>query len=413
MDQILRGSIILAVGNLSVRTIGHFYRILMGRMLPPPEFGVLNLVLSVQYLGMMLSSSGIAPAIAKFTAEESAKKNYEKRNMMISSSFFYFTLGGAFLGTIFYFSSQIIPEELSLPLKISALALPFGFSIAVFTGTFQGLLKMSRVAMILVSQQFLRIGFAIPLVFICASATYAILGSTIGFAVALLIAYAFFKKMGIRLGTIKFDYFKDVFYFSVPISFATFLFFVLAYADILLLGFFLSSHDVGIYSAASPTSRLILAFSMALCAVLIPSVSRLKATGNFQKIKERTFSSYKILFFVLVPVVAISVCFSDPIICFLFGDEYSGASKPFEILVLGTAFLSLYSVNSGILQGLGRPEELVKILAITAILDISLNFFLIPKFGIIGAAIASATSFCFVGIVSTMLIIKMKAGIAL
>jgi Na+-driven multidrug efflux pump len=46
----------------------------------------------------------------------------------------------------------------------------------------------------------------------------------------------------------------------------------------------------------------------------------------------------------------------------------------------------------------------MKILTITAILDILLNILLIPKLGIVGAAAASTTSFAFAGLASVLLL---------
>lgn len=410
MRDILKGGLLLTASNLVVRVAGYFYRIIMGRMLAPYEFGILNLALPLQYMVVILTSSGIAPAIAKFVSQHEAKEEYKEKSLVISSSLVYYTLTGLILGLGFYLLASPIgtyffgnPDAV-LPIKISSIALPFGFLIAVYTGVFQGFKKVDYMASVLLFQQIARIAFAIFLTLMSATAASAILGSTLGFVVAVPLAYFLFRKLGQKFSNHSFEAFKEVFSFSIPVSVTAISAFVLAYVDILLLGYFLTPTEVGIYSAASPTSRLVLAFSVALYAVLIPSISELKAKKDARKTREHIAYSYKISLAVLIPATIFSVAFSELIIGLLFGQEYTGASRPFEILVIGTAFLGIFTVNSGIFQGLGKPKIPMKILTITAILDILLNILLIPKLGIVGAAAASTTSFAFAGLASVLLL---------
>jgi stage V sporulation protein B len=180
--------------------------------------------------------------------------------------------------------------------------------------------------------------------------------------------------------------------------------FVLAYIDILLLGYFLSVDEVGIYSTASPTSRLVMAFSTALYAVMLPSVSETVAKRDATQLREYIRYAYKLSIAILLPVTLVSVILSEPIITTIFGARYAAAAAPFEILVVGTAFLGIFTLNSSIFQGVGRPGIPMAVLISTAVLDAVLNLILIPKFGIIGAAAASTLSFVFAGVGSTILL---------
>jgi stage V sporulation protein B len=404
--------LILTASNLIVRLAGYLYRVVMGRMLTPYEFGILNLALPIQYMIVILSSSGIAPAIAKFVSEYEGKQDYERRDMVISSSLVFYTLVGLIAGVLFYLASPFIglhifnEPRVIVPLQIASIALPFGMVVAVYTGIFQGFKRMEYMGGTLVIEQLLRVFFAVLLVSFGLTAANAILGSTLGFIAALPIAYLIFRKMGLRLSSYSFNEFKRIFRFSLPVSATALSAFVLAYIDILLLGYFLSAHEVGIYSAASPTSRVVMAFSTALYAVMLPSVSETVAKKDREQLKGYIAYAYKLSLVILVPVTIASILLSGPIIALLFGTQYQGATAPFEILVVGTAFLGIFTLNSGIFQGAGKPGVPMAILVSTAVLDIVLNVVLIPKLGIIGAATASTLSFVFAGLVSTLLLIS-------
>lgn len=410
MNDILKGSMILTSSNLLVRVLGYLYRVIASRMLTRSEFGILNLALPIQYMVVILSSSGIAPAISKFVSECEAKKDFKKRDLVISSSLVFYILIGAALGLAFYLASPYIGlyifnnERAIVPLKIASIALPFGMLVAVYTGIFQGFKRMEYMGGTLVLEQVLRVVFAVLLLSTGFSAVNAILGSTLGFIAVLPIAYMLFRRMGLKISHYSFNEFKKIFRFSLPVSATALAAFVLAYIDILLLGYFLSVDEVGIYSTASPTSRMVMAFSTALYAVMLPSVSETVAKRDATQLREYIRYAYKLSIAILLPVTLVSVILSEPIITTIFGARYAAAVAPFEILVVGTAFLGIFTLNSSIFQGVGRPGIPMAVLISTAVLDAVLNLILIPKFGIIGAAAASTLSFVFAGVGSTILL---------
>ena len=412
MRKIIEGSLILAFSNTLVRVIGYVYRVLMGRMLTPYEYGLLNLALPLQYMIMILTSSGVAPGIAKFVAEYDAVDDEESLNYVISSSLLYFPLIGLLLGLVLFFLARPIgiylfhDVNVIIPLQISAMALPFGMGISVYTGIFQGFKKIEYMSVVLIFEQLLRVVFATFLVFLGWKTIGAISGSSLGFVFALPFAYLLFKHLKLRYTKQGFEQFKEVFYFSIPTSATALAAFALAYIDIICLGILLNPEEVGIYSAASPTSRIILAFSAGLYAILLPSIAEVNAKGSFDKVKGITVDSLKFSLVVLIPVAAISIVFSKEIITLLFGSNYVGAVRAFELLVVGIVFLAIFMVCSAVFQGLSKPGTPMVILILTVVIDAVLNFILIPIYGIEGAALATMISTIFAGVVSLIMLWK-------
>jgi stage V sporulation protein B len=409
-DFIITGSLMLTLSNLGVRLLSYIYRIVMGRLLSPYQYGILNLALPLQFMVIVLTSAGIAPSIAKFISENNAKG--KDVNRLASSCLFYYTLGGIGAGLIFYVVSPLLGRfvfgdvNAILPLQISAVAIPFGIIVSVYTGIFQGLKKVTYMSGVLLFEQGMRVIFALVLVVAAFDAVGAIGGSTLGFAATVPLAYFLFRRTHLRFGDHNFEVFKEVFYFSVPTSITALSSFILAYADILLIGFYMTTTDVGIYSAASPASRLMLAFTMALYAVLIPSVSELSARGAHGEIKRHFKLSILANSIVVLPAALIAIVFSNQIITALFTEKYLMAVPSFEILVVGVAFLSLFMTNSAIFQGMGRPKTPMKILAVFALVDILLNTLLVPLYGIEGAALSTALAGVGAGVVSSILLAK-------
>ncbi len=398
--SILRSTLLLTLTNLAVRTGSYAFRIIMARMLTLYEFGILNLALPLQFFIVILSSAGIAPSIAKFVAEGKEKA--------VSSALFYFTLIALGFSVLTALLSPVIAvnifhdRNVAIPLAIASLALPFAAAIAVLTGAMQGKKKMASFASSLLILQGGRIVFATILVLFFATAGYAVAGSVMGFAFALITAFWLFRGTEIKITKPDFSSFKEVFNFSLPVSITSIAAFALAYLDILMLGAFLSPKEVGIYSVASPTSRLVLAFSSAIYATILPRISGLR--GDKTKIRKVVAYSTRISFVVLFITTVIFIIISKPIILLLFGSRYSQAVNPFRILLFGTFFFGMYTLNSGVFQGMGMPKIPMKILVVSAVLDLILNLALIPNYGIIGAAIASSTSMILAGLSSVLLL---------
>ncbi len=407
---IIAGSLILTLSNVVVRFLSYVYRIVMARMLDPHSYGVLNLALPLQYMVILLTSSGIAPTIAKFVSEKKAKK--EELGSLIESNLFYYTAGGALIGLLFFAFSPVLGNWLfkdqaaTTLLMISSIAIPFAILVSVYTGVFQGFKKVNFMGGVLVFEQTARIGFAVLLVAMGYGVIGAIWGSTFGFIIAVPVAFALFKRLGTGVGRRSLETFKEVFYFSIPTSITALSSFILTYADVLLIGFFLTSLDVGIYSAASPASRLVLAFTTALYAVLLPSVSEVFAKGRVTDIKRYFKLSILAMLFLVVPATIIAFIFSKQIITLLFTETYVQAAFSFQILAVGMLFLSLFMTNSAIFQGMGLAKIPMKILLVSALIDVLLNIILIPSYGIEGAAFSTALASLVAGGASTAMLAK-------
>jgi len=407
---ILTGSIILTLSNVSVRLLSYIFRVAMGRLLSPYEYGVLNLALPLQFMIILLTSAGIAPSIAKYVSDTEGDR--KRLGVLTTSVLYYYGLGAIFLGAVFFVFARPIgifvfsDANAVLPLQLSALAMPFGIVVSVFTGIFQGRRKAHFMSGVLLFEQLLRVLFAVFLVVLGFGAAGAIAGSTLGFIIAIPFAFALFKTLNLKLGRPSYTVFKEVFWFSIPTSVTALSAFILAYADILLIGYFMSPGDVGIYSAASPASRLIFAFTMALYAVLIPTVSEAWVKDGKTAVKKYFKTALFGLAAVVLPATIFSILFSKQIVTMLFTATYLSAAPSFEILVIGAAFLSLFMINSGMFQGLGMPGTPMKILLIFATVDILMNLIFIPSYGIEGAAFATAVASIGAGLVSTVFLAK-------
>jgi O-antigen/teichoic acid export membrane protein len=168
--------------------------------------------------------------------------------------------------------------------------------------------------------------------------------------------------------------------------------------DQLLIGVFLLSRDLGIYTIAVGIASFTGVFSRAVATIVLPTVAG-KSTINEQK-KEIIgfFKRYWILSIVFHLIFAVSVWSILPLI---FGKEYTESVQICQILVIGYFFINAKSVLAEGIQGMGFPEMISVIEVLGMVISLILSLLLIKPFGLIGASIAItiAYSIQFLGVI--------------
>jgi O-antigen/teichoic acid export membrane protein len=166
------------------------------------------------------------------------------------------------------------------------------------------------------------------------------------------------------------------------------------YIDTIMLGGFVSASFIGYYRVAfdliSSTS-LVLAFSTAL----FPIFSRLKG----KRLNRGLRKSVGVTSSLTIPIFLLVFCFSPLIIRILFGTAYNDSSNILRILSVLIVLVPLISLYSHLIVSQNKPKILAKVMLISGLLNIVLNYILITsllKYGFLaavyGAAIATVIS---------------------
>jgi stage V sporulation protein B len=346
----------------------------------------------------MLTSIGIAPSIARFTARHLGRGEKHKLSELYSSTLFYYVLAATVLGAVVFFGSNWIAysffkvPELALIIKITAFGIPFGVFVSVYTGFFQGFKKMDRMSYTIIAHQVFRVVVSALLVWLGYRVVGAILGSSIAFAFGVFVGYFLFRKLDIHYTKANFKTFKEVFKFSVPTSISGLATVIFVFTDIFLIGKLMSTTAVGIYSAASPTARLTIAIAVAISATILPIVAEKRAKNNEEKIKHHTYQSLLYYLLAAIPLM-VGLYFIAPwMLSTLFGQAYLAGTTAFRILIVGSFFISIHIVLAGSFQGIGWPSIPMYVIMLAAIVNLILNLKLIPLYGIEGAALATSIS---------------------
>lgn len=163
-------------------------------------------------------------------------------------------------------------------------------------------------------------------------------------------------------------------------------------SDITMLGFFLSDEAVGIYSFSSKIYNVL---KHLINSIIVVSVPRLAHIYEQNKELYSTYVNkiFAFLVFIILPIAIIFSVFSDSIIYVVGGEEYISGSNSFKILMIALIFALTASIFTNCILIINRLEKYCLISTIiSATINVGLNLFLIPKWGITSAAVTTSIS---------------------
>ena len=177
---------------------------------------------------------------------------------------------------------------------------------------------------------------------------------------------------------------KALFKVSIPLLLGQSMMLIMGKVDLFMLANMSSSDQVGIYNIALKLSMLAYMGLMAVNSIAAPKFSEIHSSGDLDALKKIVQQSTKTIFWVFL-------CFPKSILS-VFGEEFKLAAMALIILSISKMFSAISGSVGTFLQMVGKQNVFQNILIFTAVINISLNYILIPKFGINGAAFASAIS---------------------
>lgn len=255
------------------------FQLLIAHRLNPSDFAAFNSLLSLFFI-ISMSMGTVQIALAKYIAEFNAHGQDKKIRFLLTRLLKKASIFSLAMLFIFYLASFYITKSLKIdtvtPVYILAVLVAFSCVAPVLFGGIQGLELFGWLtsAQIIPSIVKLILGFLFILLgFNISGALGALLVANL---MMLIISYAPLKKIISGSDTEKVSL-KEFFIFIFPVAVSTFCFFTLVSSDMVLVKYFFSKENAGVYSIAQMTGKIFLFFPWALSMVMLPKVARQKA----------------------------------------------------------------------------------------------------------------------------------------
>jgi len=167
----------------------------------------------------------------------------------------------------------------------------------------------------------------------------------------------------------------------------------LGYSDRFFIGGLCTIAAVGYYSVSFDMLSRLGIFPTSLGMTLFPAFSTLESDQD--KLKRLYVRSLKYLLLVMGPIVLVLIIFAGDILHLWLGSDWaSKTTLVFQILAIGMLFNLLSHMPGHLLEGVGRPDLKAKLFFLYLFPYAVLLWFLISKFGIVGAALAWTLRAC-------------------
>jgi O-antigen/teichoic acid export membrane protein len=167
--------------------------------------------------------------------------------------------------------------------------------------------------------------------------------------------------------------------------------FVLSQADKIVLGYYLSTTQVGIYAVAMALVGFVPVALQSVNQIFSPGIAELHANGNHSLLQRLYTTLTKWILALTIPLGLTIVILARPLMG-IFGPAFEAGAV---VLIIGTigqlVNCAVGSVGYLLLMS-GHQNQMVKIQTINAVLMITMSVILVPRFGIRGAACAAAVS---------------------
>lgn len=366
------------------------WTILMARYLGASDFGILSFAISIVSIAAIFMDFGMQTYIVRVISRDNSLTNeYFQKTIPLKIILSIIIL--IFIILFLYLTGR---SDLVMLVSI-IITLEYVFlSLNNFIyGIFQAYEKLEY-------QSISTIINAIVLLFLTFVVIFFDLG-LYGMAFAYLIAILFaFIYILYELDSLHFvtphfsfdwEFSKRILRYALPFGLMSVFYSIYFTIDMTMLGYLASNSAVGLYNAAYKIITLLTAFYTIYPSVIFPVMSKL-----FENSKDLLKLSYeksiKYLLLIILPICAGIIIYAIPLMNLIYGNQYVNAGSIMTVLIFAIPFLFVNGASTVVLNSSNNEVEVTKIYAVAALVNVMLNFVLIPKYSFMGAAAATVIS---------------------
>jgi len=186
---------------------------------------------------------------------------------------------------------------------------------------------------------------------------------------------------------------KKMFLFSFPLIFGAANAYCFNWIDVIIINKFMTIRDVGIYALAYNGISMLQQFSTLTSTITVPLLVSFLAQSRVDLIKKYMTRIVPQAFFIWTVFLTFFIICSKFLIILLGGKQFFQAIIPFSGLLIGLMAAGLASLYSAVYNAYEITKYLVIFGFIDVLVNILLDFLLVPLIGINGAVIATICAY--------------------
>lgn len=426
----MQGAVILTIAGLITKILSAAYRVPYQNIVGDIGFYIYQQVYPFYGMSVILATSGFPVMISKVMTDYGYGQSVQIKSKIMTITFLYLLTIGFILSTFLYIFSDKIAAymgdlHLTALIQVTSIAFLIVPIISIFRGYFQSEQNMHPTAASQVIEQGIRVSFILLSSYFMVRAGYnlydagfgALVGSIVGSIAALIMLLIFWIRkeqhtmmrwnISAPIHTWKILY--SLMKYSWTIGLSSLLLILIQLIDALNLysllvgggmGEVLAKETKGIYDRGQPLIQLGTVVATSLALSLVPVIASAKVQNNFKFIHEKLNLSLKMCIVIGTGASGGLIAIMKPTNVMLFTND--SGSITLMVLSGSILFTSLCLTMFAILQGLGYTFIPALSVVIGVVVKYSVNIWLIPEYGTIGAAISTVFSYCIVALITIL-----------
>jgi antigen flippase len=381
--------------------------VLVTRALGPSGRGIYALAITLSALGVQFGNFGFHSSNTFYVA-----KNPDLLGKLVANTLCVSLGGGsiiaALLGAAFIVWPHLAPIQ-GWSLALGLVGIPIGLAYLLLQNLLLGCYRVGAYNYIEIGSRLINI--ALILVFLMSgyiSAVTAVAATVLAGAVAASLCL-FLLLRGARLISPSWQLLRTTFSYAFRAYLLAFFSFTVLKADILITKFLLGTDQTGQYSVAVNLADILCMAPITVASILFP---RLSAMTDPEEKWQKTRNICYLVGGVMLGLALMVALASPLIVRMLFGPAFLPAASALAWLMPGVVFISMTGILSMYVGSISIPKKSIGVFCAMSMLNIVLNFILLPRIGIRGASIASSICYlgCLIGILAIAFDLKRKGS---
>ncbi len=409
-------------GNFSIRVlgiiVGYFFIFLISRLYGPDVLGAYTLSVTVLMIFTVIGRMGMDTAIVKHFAQSAQNNRSDIIKEVYIKTLYVIIPVGLILSVILYLSADIIAVNVFhkprlIPyLKVMSFAVLPMVMRYITSECYRGLRKFTLYAYSQNVSYFLYGSVILGgLSLFMNNDLVPNIAYTISLIILMISASVMVYKRINQGTTVRSDQHtvSSLVLFALPMMLTGSLVLISGWINTIILGIYESESTVGIYSVVLKISTLTSFVLLSINSISAPRFAQLHAAGDIKELKNYTSKTASVIFFTTLPVFIFIIIFRKYLLL-IFGETFELGSGALLIVMAGQFFNFFAGSVGHYLNMTGYQKQMRNIVAFSAGINIFLCYILIPKYGIMGSAIANAAFMATWNLIA-MIYIKQKFGV--
>ncbi len=385
VQRVAKNTVIVLGGDIIFRLISLFVMIFLARYLGTVGFGKYSFVFAYLAFFGIITDLGLQSIVVREMARDPTIAPKLVGNVYIIKlilAVFAVVLPMVVITLTHY------PADTTTYVYIAAFTLLFTSFSDHYTTIFQANLRMEYNIIAKLVFKVLSAGLIFWIIFSHGTLMQIMFVMVFAESIKMLICYLFSKKFVKPQFKIDFSLWKHLFRSALPLALSSVIWVIYYQIDIVMLSPMQGDAAVGVYSAAHKLFEPFSLIPYALVVSLFPILSE-----AFKTSKDRLVKSYRLgaryLLIAALPIAMCIILLSDKIIFLIYGTEFAESATVLQILICAIVFTFINSLLLNILISIDKQKLHTYSTGLCAIVNIALNFILIPILSYNGAAIAT------------------------